>query len=124
MTRRWLVLEDDADTSFLLCEQLERHGIETRACASVAEAQDAVEDFEPAVVLADKHVGDTSGLDLFHLARPACVRVALLLSGERVSAVMLAASRFDGQHQKPIDVMRLLDEVEQRLEQRAATPRP
>jgi DNA-binding NtrC family response regulator len=108
MTQRpVLIVDDDADATFLLGALLERLHLDVQGSNSLADGREKLSAFKPAVVLCDKYLGDGDGLDLFRHGRPAFVRMALLLSGEETLARALRAAHFDGQHRKPVDAKRL-----------------
>jgi DNA-binding NtrC family response regulator len=98
-----LIVDDDADATFLLGAHLERLQIEVHAAHSLAEATQALASLSPVVILCDRYLGDGDGLTLFANGRPNGVRLALLLSGEEISPNQLRQAKFDGQHRKPID---------------------
>lgn len=106
-----LIVDDDADSAFLLGAHLERHRLQVHASHSLADGKAQLRKLEPSVVLCDKYLGDGEGLDLFADGRPAFVRMALLLSGEETASNELARALFDGQHRKPIDARSIGDAV-------------
>jgi DNA-binding NtrC family response regulator len=66
-----VVVDDEAIVLRSVVRVLERDGYVTRACASVAEAREALTDptFMPDLVLTDLHLTDGSGLDVAEIVR-------------------------------------------------------
>lgn len=114
-SRLVLIVDDDADATFLLGAHLERLQLEVHASHSLAEAKQSLADLSPAIVLCDKHLGDGDGLSLFDAGRPSGVRMALILSGDDTAQSTLEQAKFDGQHRKPIDARALGDAVRAKL---------
>ena len=110
-----LIVDDDADSAFLLGAHLERQKLAVHASHSLADGRQQLRSLSPAVVLCDKYLGDGEGLELFSEGRPAFVRLALLLSGEDTPEAALHDAKFDGQHRKPIDAKAIGEAVSAQL---------
>lgn len=79
---RVLLVDDDEDLAMLLCEQLERFGLDMRSAGSLAEAKAkaAVERFD--VLISDGHLYDG---DAEEVAKAVPARLRVLLSGSSAS---------------------------------------
>lgn len=114
-TKLVLIVDDDADSAFLLGAHLERHHLAVHASHSLADGLKQLRSLQPAVVLCDKYLGDGEGLELFRDGRPDYVSMALLLSGEETPERALHDAKFDGQHRKPIDALAIGKAVSAKL---------
>ena len=118
-----LLADDDEDTVALLELLLTRQGWRVICAASVREAQEALGREAVDVVLSDYNLGDGLGTALFGDARPASVRLALLVSGacEQISGALLTSAHFDRCLSKPVEPRTLLQLLQPLL---AAPPSP
>lgn len=73
-----LVVDDDAALRLLCRVNLELEGFAVREAASIAEAEAAVEEERPDVVLLDVHLGDDESHELLARLRGAGIPVALV----------------------------------------------
>ena len=74
-----LVVEDEALVSLLLTDLLTRAGFEVTTCASAAEVNTLVKEFDPDVALLDINLGGgPSGLDVGHILHRAYPHVGLV----------------------------------------------
>ena len=112
---RALVVDDDAALRMLIRVNLELDGFEVREAANVADAESAVQEARPDVVLLDVHLGGVESHDLLARLRAADIPVALVTGSVDVDEYR---DRADAVVAKPfvpqelVDVARRLAKVE------------
>jgi two-component system cell cycle response regulator DivK len=111
-----LVVEDDEQSSRLMCELFRLRGFTARAAATGALALTAARELAPWLILMDIQLPDLNGSDVLRALRadPATAKIpivavtALAMDGDRER---LLGDGFDAYISKPIDVATLVDQV-------------
>ncbi len=106
-----LVVDDDPALRMLSRIVLELEGFEVREAASVADAETAIAERRPDVVLLDVHLGLESSDGLFARLRTAGIPVAAVTGTAEISEY---AAQADATLTKPFDPMELV-EIARRL---------
>lgn len=81
-----LAVDDEADARHLLTLVLERCGAEVKTCSSAAEAIEALQDYDPDILISDIGMPDETGYDLIQK-----VRAGEVGRSSRIPAVALTA---------------------------------
>jgi len=118
-TARILVVEDELIFAKAVARRLEREGYECLTVASIGEAEAAIKDRTPDLLLLDMRLPDGSGLDFLEqlressgIALPVIVMTAYGEVDDAVSAMKLSASDY---LKKPVDLDELLLAVQKVL---------
>lgn len=114
--KRIIVIEDDKTLNRLLCDQLERLGLEVRAGHSKADALQILGEFQPDLAILDLRLPDANGLTFLPELRKYCAVVILTAHGSidlAVTAVKNGACEF---LVKPISSQKLELALERALE--------
>jgi DNA-binding NtrC family response regulator len=113
---RVLIVDDEHNIADTLAMVFKIKGHEAMAAYSAESAVEAVESFEPDIVLSDVIMGKMTGVDLaiyLSRARPECK--VILFSGQNATANLLAEANKKGHDfrllAKPIHPERLIEEV-------------
>jgi two-component system CheB/CheR fusion protein len=107
---RVLVIDDNEDVAFLLCELVRQCGCESRFCLLPEQAVEIAEQWQANVILLDLAM---PGVDGYHLApklRAASngtVPRILAVSGYRPDPERMAAATIDGHMLKPVRLEKL-----------------
>ena len=112
---RVMIVDDEAETRDLLTIMLAQHGAEVKACASAAEALDAIEQWRPYVLVSDIGMPGEDGYALIRKLRalgperggntPAVALTAYARSEDRLRAL---AAGFQMHVSKPIETVELI----------------
>lgn len=114
-----LVVEDDADCREVLCQVLESEGMRVVSAQDASGAIAALEASRPALVLLDLRLGDGDGRQVLEAIRhdPRLERTPVfVVSGASESAAGFCwdgPERIDGFFEKPLNLPRLLDRVQE-----------
>ncbi|HEY3445610.1 MAG TPA: hybrid sensor histidine kinase/response regulator [Myxococcales bacterium] len=114
-----LVVEDDADCREVLCQVLESEGMRVVSAHDAPSALSALEASRPALVLLDLRLGDGDGRQVLQAIRhdPRLERTPVfVVSGASESAAGFrwdGPERIDGFFEKPLNLPRLLDRVQE-----------
>ena len=123
-----LYVDDATDALDTVRMMLEPLGVVVRTAASVDEALQLVEAFEPDLVLSDLAMPDRDGYDLLRTVRRlrgparAFPIVALTAYARPEDATRILAAGFAGHLAKPVDTRKLVAAIGSLLHRRAATP--
>lgn len=112
---RVMIVDDELETRDLLMTMLTRRGADVRACASAAEALEAIEQWAPSVVVSDIGMPDEDGYGLISKLRaleperggntPAVALTAYARSEDRTRAL---AAGFQMHVPKPVEALELV----------------
>lgn len=116
LPKRILIVDDEKNIADTLAMVFKIKGHEAIAAYSAESAVEAVEAFEPDIVLSDVMMGKMTGVDLaiyLSKARPDCK--VILFSGQAATADLLREASRKGHEfrllAKPIHPQRLLDDI-------------
>ena len=119
MSKRVLVVDDEAASRTGLKALLESHGYRVEAAASGAEALEKARSFRPAVVIADLVMPGMDGLELVRsLQEEAPFAVTILLTGQgsiETAVQAMKAGAYD-YLTKPLDIQHLIVLLEKALD--------
>jgi two-component system, NtrC family, response regulator AtoC len=118
---RIMVVEDDAALAELLVEELESEGLEARGFGSAEQALEAIDAFEPDLVVTDLQLPGRDGLELLKLIRerhapPAVLMISAYGTVDRAVAALKAGA--DNFLTKPLDMDHFTLSVERLLANR------
>jgi PAS domain S-box-containing protein len=113
---RVLLVEDDETTRTLLATLLGSFGANVTAAASAADAEALLPSFEPQILITDIEMPGNDGVSLLHLLRAreqSATLPAIAVTGYAGEAnrERILAAGFDGFVPKPLDPIRLADEI-------------
>jgi CheY-like chemotaxis protein len=111
-----LVVEDDEQSSRLMCELFRLRGFTPRSASTGALALTAARELAPRLILMDIQLPDLNGSDVLRALRadpataniPVVAVTALAMDGDRER---LLGDGFDAYLSKPIDIATLVDQV-------------
>jgi CheY-like chemotaxis protein len=117
---RVLVIDDQEDAAFLLCQLVKSRGSESRYCTSAVQSVDIARAWQPEVILLDLRMPGIDGYCLAPMLRGAIEGAApriILVSGYLPEQEKLTAAAIDGFLLKPVR----LQEMTELLHRRADT---
>jgi CheY-like chemotaxis protein len=107
---RVLVIDDNEDSAFLLCELAKVCGCESRFCTIATGAVDTAREWQPQVILLDLAMPGVDGYSLAPMLRGACGETLtrlILVSGYKPDREKLIAAMIDGHLLKPASLAQL-----------------
>lgn len=107
---RVLLVDDEADLTALLANQLTRGGFEVRCADSLTAAKELVSDIPFDVLVTDLSLPDGDGIDVARLMRIP-LRVAVTGSAAEADARRLRAEGFSDVLVKPVSYDRLVEAI-------------
>lgn len=129
-TVRLLYVEDNRLNAMLFTEAIRlREGIELRIAEDGAAAIDMARDWHPDVLVLDAHLPDMNGFDLLRALRgqPGLAEVpAFMCSADATTGDIQRATDagFSGYWCKPIDLARIMSDLDQACARLPHSPRP
>jgi len=126
VTRRILVVDDNADAAHLLADALEAVGHDTRVAFDGPSALEVAGDFQPDVAVLDVGLPLMDGYELAGRLLAVCrpVLVAVTGYGQTNDRERSLAAGFDAHLAKPVDVAHLVEILEQLLPSNSVSPVP
>ena len=107
---RVLVIDDDHDSAFLLCELMKKLGLESRFCVAPTQSIDVARRWQPNVILLDLAMPNLDGYHLAPLLRAAANRTVpriVAVSGYALDGPRLAEAQIDAHLLKPPSLAQL-----------------
>lgn len=116
---QFLIVDDDEDTSNLLCSTAEKLGFEVISCSDYNSVELAIGQYKPDVLFVDLHLGQRDGVEVLALLAKNHCKSRIYLIGTIDEAILESACRVGlqfgldvgGFWKKPLDVA----EIEKRL---------